>query len=211
MLVLDDTIVDVALPSIQRSLQLATAHLNWVISFYALAFGGLLLAGGRAGDLFGRRRVFRFGIIVFALASMAGGFDPNGTVLIAARLVPGLRCRHRGPRRAVPADHHLPSRAGQDAGHSACMARWRGAWLRRGPAARRGADRLPELALGAVHQRSHRRCRAYRHRPARARRAALTDGYVAGLLAGCVIFAVGALVALVTINARVSPAETAGH
>ena len=56
MLVLDDTIVNVALPSMQRSLHLATSHLNWVISFYALAFGGLMLAGGRAGDLFGRLR-----------------------------------------------------------------------------------------------------------------------------------------------------------
>jgi len=89
MLVLDDTIVNVALPSMQGSLHLATSNLNWVISFYALAFGGLLLAGGRAGDLFGRRRVFRFGIVVFALASMAGGFAPNGTVLVVARVVQG--------------------------------------------------------------------------------------------------------------------------
>ncbi len=89
MLVLDDTIVNVALPSMQRSLHLATPHLNWVISFYALAFGGLLLAGGRAGDLFGRRRVFRAGLAVFALASMAGGFAPDGTALIAARVVQG--------------------------------------------------------------------------------------------------------------------------
>jgi EmrB/QacA subfamily drug resistance transporter len=89
MLVLDDTIVNVALPSMQRSLHIATPHLNWVISFYALAFGGLLLAGGRAGDLFGRLRVFRFGIIVFAAASMAGGFAPNGTALLAARVVQG--------------------------------------------------------------------------------------------------------------------------
>src|SRR2546430_1690237 len=85
MLVLDDTIVNVALPSMQRSLHLATSHLNWVISFYALAFGGLLLAGGRAGDLFGRLRVFRVGVGVFTLASVAGGFAPNGPVLIAAR------------------------------------------------------------------------------------------------------------------------------
>ena len=89
MLVLDDTIVNVALPSMQRSLHLATSHLNWVISFYALAFGGLLLAGGRAGDLFGRLRVFRVGVGVFTLASVAGGFAPNGPVLIAARVVQG--------------------------------------------------------------------------------------------------------------------------
>jgi EmrB/QacA subfamily drug resistance transporter len=89
MLVLDDTIVNIALPSMQRSLHIATPHLNWVASFYALAFGGLLLAGGRAGDLFGRLRVFRIGIIVFALASMAGGFAPDGTALVAARIVQG--------------------------------------------------------------------------------------------------------------------------
>ena len=89
MLVLDDTIVNVALPSMQRSLHLATSHLNWVISFYALAFGGLMLAGGRAGDLFGRLRVFRVGVGVFTLASIAGGFAPNGPVLIVARIVQG--------------------------------------------------------------------------------------------------------------------------
>ena len=89
MLVLDDTIVNVALPSIQRSLHLATPHLNWVISFYALAFGGLMLAGGRAGDLFGRLKVFRLGIVVFTLASLAGGLAPNGAGLIAARVVQG--------------------------------------------------------------------------------------------------------------------------
>jgi EmrB/QacA subfamily drug resistance transporter len=89
MLVLDDTIVNVALPSMQRSLHLSTPHLNWVISFYALAFGGLLLAGGRAGDLFGRLKVFRLGIAVFTLASLAGGFAPNGAALIAARVVQG--------------------------------------------------------------------------------------------------------------------------
>jgi EmrB/QacA subfamily drug resistance transporter len=89
MLVLDDTIVNVALPSIQRSLQLPTAHLNWVASFYALAFGGLLLAGGRAGDLYGRLRMFRIGLVVFAVASMAGGLAPDGTALIAARLAQG--------------------------------------------------------------------------------------------------------------------------
>jgi MFS family permease len=89
MLVLDDTIVNVALPSMQRSLHLATSQLNWVISFYALAFGGLLLAGGRAGDLFGRLTVFRDGVGVFTLASLAGGFAPNGPGLIVARVVQG--------------------------------------------------------------------------------------------------------------------------
>jgi EmrB/QacA subfamily drug resistance transporter len=89
MLVLDDTIVNVALPSMQRSLHIPTSHLNWIASFYALTFGGLLLAGGRAGDLFGRLRMFRVGIAVFALASMAGGFAPNTTTLLVARLAQG--------------------------------------------------------------------------------------------------------------------------
>ena len=89
MLVLDDTIVNVALPSMQRSLHIPTSHLNWIASFYALNFGGLLLAGGRLGDMYGRIRMFRHGIIVFALASMAGGFAPNETALLIARLVQG--------------------------------------------------------------------------------------------------------------------------
>jgi EmrB/QacA subfamily drug resistance transporter len=89
MLVLDDTIVNVALPTIQRSLHMPPSHLNWVASFYALTFGGLLLAGGRAGDLFGRLRMFRVGLIVFAAASMAGGLAPNSAVLLVARVVQG--------------------------------------------------------------------------------------------------------------------------
>ncbi len=90
MLVLDDTIVNVALPTMQKALHLPTPDLNWVISAYALTFGGLLLVGGRAGDLFGRRRVFRIGLVVFMLASLAGGLAPNGPALIAARLVQGV-------------------------------------------------------------------------------------------------------------------------
>ena len=89
MLVLDDTIVNVALPSMQRSLHLATSHLNWVISFYALAFGGLMLAGGGPATCSAGAQVFRVGIVVFTLASLAGGFAPNGPVLIAARVVQG--------------------------------------------------------------------------------------------------------------------------
>src|ERR1700735_4597970 len=80
MLVLDDTIVNVALPTIQRSLAVPTAHLNWIASFYALTFGGLLLAGGRAGDLFGRLRMFPAGLIVFAAAAQAAGLAADSPV-----------------------------------------------------------------------------------------------------------------------------------
>jgi EmrB/QacA subfamily drug resistance transporter len=89
MLVLDDTIINVALPTIQRSLAVPAAHLNWIASFYALTFGGLLLAGGRAGDLFGRLRMFRAGLVIFAVASMAGGIAPTSTVLLVARVAQG--------------------------------------------------------------------------------------------------------------------------
>lgn len=90
MLVLDGTIVNVALPSIRQSLHMAESDLNWVITAYALAFGGLLLVGGRAGDLFGRRRVFRLGLVVFTLASLLGGLATSGTVLVAARALQGV-------------------------------------------------------------------------------------------------------------------------
>src|SRR4030088_3845445 len=74
MVVLDATIVNIALPSIQRALQFSATGLEWVINAYALTFGGLLLLGGRAGDLFGRRRMFVIGIVLFPGGSLAGGF-----------------------------------------------------------------------------------------------------------------------------------------
>ena len=90
MLVLDATIVNVALPSIQRALGMRAADLTWLLTSYALAFGGLLLAGGRAGDLFGHRRVFRLGLGVFTLASLVGGLATTGAVLVAARAGQGV-------------------------------------------------------------------------------------------------------------------------
>ncbi|MEU6895145.1 MFS transporter [Streptomyces sp. NPDC046557] len=90
MLVLDNTIVAVALPSMQHSLGMSDANLGWVITAYALAFGGLLLAGGRAGDLFGRRKVFRIGLILFTVASLLGGLAGSGELLITARVLQGL-------------------------------------------------------------------------------------------------------------------------
>ncbi|MFF7470225.1 DHA2 family efflux MFS transporter permease subunit [Streptomyces sp. NPDC008092] len=89
MLVLDNTIVAVALPSMQSALGLGESGLGWVVTAYALAFGGLLLAGGRAGDLFGRRRVFRTGLVLFTAASLLGGLARSGELLIAARAIQG--------------------------------------------------------------------------------------------------------------------------
>src|SRR5437667_10709454 len=90
MVVLDATIVNIALPSIQRALQFSATDLEWVINAYALTFGGLLLLGGRAGDLFGRRRMFVVGIAVFTLGSLAGRFATSATWLIIARAVQGV-------------------------------------------------------------------------------------------------------------------------
>ena len=90
MLVLDDTVANIALPSIQRDLSVAPATLPWIINAYVLAFGSLLLFGGRVGDLFGRRRVLRVGLAVFALASLVGGFGVNAAMLIASRGFQGL-------------------------------------------------------------------------------------------------------------------------
>jgi EmrB/QacA subfamily drug resistance transporter len=90
MLVLDDSIANIALPSIQNELGIAPASLPWVINAYILAFGGLLLFGGRLGDLYGRRRILQIGIGLFTVSSLVAGLAPAGPVLVAARAVQGL-------------------------------------------------------------------------------------------------------------------------
>jgi EmrB/QacA subfamily drug resistance transporter len=90
MVVLDATIVNVALPHIQRAFGFSGSGLEWVVNAYALAFGGLLLLGGRAGDLLGRRRVFIAGLLLFSAASLAGGFATSQGWLLAARAVQGV-------------------------------------------------------------------------------------------------------------------------
>jgi EmrB/QacA subfamily drug resistance transporter len=90
LIVMDGTIVTVGLPSIAQGLSIDESGLDWLLTAYALAFGGLLLAGGRAGDLFGRRRLFRVGLIVVLLASVLGGFAQTAGMLIAARVLQGV-------------------------------------------------------------------------------------------------------------------------
>jgi EmrB/QacA subfamily drug resistance transporter len=90
MVVLDATIVNVALPHIQTALHFSGTNLEWVVNAYALAFGGLLLLGGRSGDLLGRRRIFIAGILLFSLASLLGGFATNEAWLLTARVVQGV-------------------------------------------------------------------------------------------------------------------------
>jgi EmrB/QacA subfamily drug resistance transporter len=89
MIMLDNTVVNVALPSIQRSLHASTSALEWTVSGYTLSFAVLLVTGGRLGDLFGRRRMFIAGVVIFATASGAIGFSPSDTWLVAWRAVQG--------------------------------------------------------------------------------------------------------------------------
>jgi EmrB/QacA subfamily drug resistance transporter len=90
MVVLDGTIVNIALPYIQQDLDIAQSNLTWVVTGYALAFGSLLLLGGRLGDLFGRRRIFMTGLAVFAIASGLGGLATNEAMLLSARGLQGV-------------------------------------------------------------------------------------------------------------------------
>src|SRR5262245_42117693 len=97
MVVLDATIVNVALPHIQHALGFSGSNLEWVINAYTLAFGGLLLLGGRSGDLLGRRRVFIAGVLLFSLASLLGGFATDQAWLLAARAVQGAGAAMAAP------------------------------------------------------------------------------------------------------------------
>jgi len=90
MVVLDATIVNVALPAMRRGLDLSTSDLQWVVNAYLLTLGGLILLGGRLGDHFGRKRVYLIGGLIFSAASLAGGIAPDGGVLLAARAVQGV-------------------------------------------------------------------------------------------------------------------------
>ena len=90
MVVLDFTIVNVALPSIQRDLHVATTTLQWLVSAYAVAFGGFLLLGGRLADVYGRARMYRIGLVVFVAASISGGLAVEPGLLIASRVVQGI-------------------------------------------------------------------------------------------------------------------------
>ena len=90
MVILDQTIVNVALPTIRADLGLSQAGLAWVVNGYMITFGGLLLLAGRAGDMFGRRRVFRLGLAVFTVASLLCGLATSGPALVAARFLQGV-------------------------------------------------------------------------------------------------------------------------
>jgi len=87
---LDNTIVNVALPSIEHSLHMSISSLEWIVTAYALTFAALLITGGKLGDLYGRRKMFTAGLVIFTLASLACGLAPSAGILIAARAVQGV-------------------------------------------------------------------------------------------------------------------------
>ena len=97
MVVLDATIANIALPYIQADLDFSEAALPWIITAYSLTFGGFLLLGGRVGDLFGRRRAFMWGLVLFAVASLVGGFADNEAMLLGSRALQGLGAAFAAP------------------------------------------------------------------------------------------------------------------
>ncbi len=90
MIILDSTVVNVALPSIQKDLGFSQSNLAWVVNAYLITFGGLLLLAGRLGDLIGRKRLFMAGLVLFTFASLLCGLAQSQAVLIAARFVQGI-------------------------------------------------------------------------------------------------------------------------
>jgi EmrB/QacA subfamily drug resistance transporter len=90
MIMLDNTVVNVALPSIQRDLGASISSLEWTINGYTLSFAVLIATGGRLGDIFGRRRMFLFGVVIFTLSSATAGFAQNSTDLVVSRVVQGV-------------------------------------------------------------------------------------------------------------------------
>jgi EmrB/QacA subfamily drug resistance transporter len=119
MVILDITVVNVALPSIAEDLAFAESDLQWVITAYVLFTGGLLMLGGRATDLFGRRRVFLGGLVTFTLASLASGLAPSPEALIAARAVQGL-----GAAMLTPAALAIVTTAYSGDQRTAALAAW---------------------------------------------------------------------------------------
>jgi len=110
MVVLDATVVNVALPSIQNDLGLSEANLQWIVNAYTLVFGGFLLLGGRAGDLLGRKRLFLFGLVVFTAASLLDRLANSPGMLIGSRALQGLGAAFISPARS-PSSRQLSRRA----------------------------------------------------------------------------------------------------
>ena len=161
MVVLDASIANIALPYIGDDLNIDDANLTWIVTGYALAFGGLLLLGGRLGDLYGRRRIFMIGLAIFAVASLLGGLAQNEGLLLGARGLQGLGAALASPAAlalitttfpAGPARNRAFAVYATMSGAGAAVGLILGGWLT-GP----GPDPRPRrLALDLPHQRADR-------------------------------------------------------
>ena len=168
MVILDAAIVVVALPSIQDDLGFSPQDLQWVLSAYALTFGGLLLLGGRAADLLGRRRVFMAGLALFTLASLLCGLAWSPAALIAARAFQGVGAAIMTPT----ALSIITTTFAEGAERNKALGIWGalgGIGAHRGVADRRPARRRPRLGVDLLHQRAARRWSRSRSRRAAAR------------------------------------------
>ena len=155
VVVLDASIVNVALPSIGKDLDFSQDDLSWVVNSYTLVFGGFLLLGGRLADLLGRRRMFIAGLALFALASLAGGLAQSDIWLIVARAVQGLGAALVSPAALSIVTTTFKEGAERNT-RAGRLGRGRRLRRRRRRPARRRADRVRGLGVGAVRQRADR-------------------------------------------------------
>ena len=153
MIMLDNTVVNVALPSIQRDLHASLQALEWTMNAYTLTFAVLMVTGGRLGDIFGRRKLFLFGVAVFGASSLAIGLAPNDGVLVAFRAVQGI-----GAALMMPATLSIITQAFPAEQRGTAIGTGGRQRARAGDRARRGRilDRGRELARDLLHEPADR-------------------------------------------------------
>ena len=157
MIMLDNTVVNVALPSIERDLHISISELEWIVTAYALTFAALMITGGKLGDLYGRRRIFTVGLVVFTLSSLACGLAPSASFLIGARAVQGVGAALMNPATLSIITATFPPRErGQAIGIWAGVSALA---LAIGPLVRRPDRRQHQLELDLLRQRAGRRAR----------------------------------------------------
>ena len=160
MIMLDNTVVNVALPSMRRSLGLSLSQLEWIVAGYALTFAAFMLTGGKLADLLGRRRIFMAGLVVFTGASLACGLATSGGFLIGARVVQGFGGALINPATLSIIAATFPPQGARQGDRD--LGRRLGHGPRDRPARRRPAHRARQLELDLLHQRPDRH-----RRPAR--------------------------------------------
>ena len=160
MVIMDTSIIGVALPEMQHDLGFTPQGLSWVFNAYVVAFGGLLLLGGRLSDLFGARRIFSLGWVILAAGSLTAGFAGNVAVELIGRAIQGAGSALIAPAALTLAVHDLRLLTeGADQGARAVRCR-RTRRRHRRCVPRRRADRVRLLAVGVLHQRPAGRRRA---------------------------------------------------